>query len=121
MNIEFDHIALHVYDVQKSVWFYHSILGLPLLNRPAFDFNGAWIGIGGKRQLHLIEQTVDKVILSGSRLMHFAFTVENIREIEEICIKERIEFLPPKVRPDGKRQIFVKDPNGWYIEFNSDE
>ena len=118
--MEFDHIALHVYDVQKSIQFYHDILGLPVLKRPDFDFNGAWISIGENRKLHLIEQTEDKVIVSGSRLMHFAFSVENISDIEEICIRECIEYLPVKVRPDGKRQIFVKDPNGWFIEFNSD-
>lgn len=120
MILNFDHIALHAYDVEKSIFFYHRFLGFPLLKRPDFDFEGAWFDLGKGTQLHLIKQTTDKSILSGSRLMHFAFSVENITEMEQKCIDEKIEFMPPKIRPDGKRQIFVKDPNGWYIEFNSD-
>jgi len=28
-----------------------------------------------------------------------------------------LEFLGPKLRPDGVQQIFLQDPDGYWIEF----
>ena len=48
-----DHAGLHVRDLQRSLWFYGEVLGLPLLPRPELGFPGAWLRIGAQ-ELHLI-------------------------------------------------------------------
>ena len=47
------HISLSVTDLEQSGHFYGAILGLEEINRPDFDFPGAWYKIGDQ-QLHLI-------------------------------------------------------------------
>ncbi|HMP28649.1 MAG TPA: VOC family protein [Saprospiraceae bacterium] len=117
-SIEFEHLALSIKDLEKSVEFYHHILGFKLLDRPDFDFRGAWIDLHNGLQLHLIESD-NAQVMSGSRLFHFAFKVADVNTIEKICKENQIKYQPMKRRSDGVRQIFVEDPDGWYVEFNS--
>jgi lactoylglutathione lyase len=116
--LKFEHIALPIKDLSKSIHFYHTLLGLEFLPRPDFDFEGAWFDLGNGIQLHLLKSEVSH-IMSGSRLFHFAFKVEDVKEIEDLCIEHNLLFNPIKTRSDGIRQIFVQDPDGWYLEFNS--
>lgn len=111
---QFDHLALHVADVQLSVQFYHEVLGMDLLPRPDFDFDGAWL-FAGDRELHLIGNRTEKPI-SGSRSNHFALQVSNLAEWEQWLSQQNFPYRPPKARPDGIRQIFIQDPDGHTIE-----
>src|SRR5699024_631712 len=47
------HVSLPVTDLEKAKTFYGDILGLKEIERPPFDFPGAWYQIG-QQQLHLI-------------------------------------------------------------------
>jgi len=48
------HVSLNVTDLERSRRFYREILGLEEIARPPFDFPGAWFGVAGGQQLHLI-------------------------------------------------------------------
>ena len=111
-----DHFSLQVSDVEKSVAFYKT-LGFEQLNRPAFDFKGAWFAIGNKQQLHLMEG-LTTAVNSGRRKTHFAVSVHDMEAFEQHLKKQTIHYQPPKQRPDGVVQIFLKDPDGYYWEFN---
>lgn len=116
MNInELNHIAIEVRNVGESVDFYKNVLGLKQLPRPAFNFEGAWFRIGDKQELHIIGGRKEPVS-SGSRGSHFALTVDSIAEAEQILRKKGIDYFPPKPRPDGVIQLFLKDPDGYFIE-----
>lgn len=117
MNLTFDHLALHVSDVGKSLTFYAETLGLPILPRPEFSFNGAWLQLDEGLQLHLIEGR-ESTAQSGSRSNHFAFVVEDANALEEKLRAQGVEIVVNKIRVDSVRQLFVKDPDGYYIEFN---
>lgn len=41
--LQLNHVAIHVADVPASVRFYHEVLGLEEIPRPAF-LPGAWLG-----------------------------------------------------------------------------
>jgi len=47
--IELNHVALFVADVSRSSHFYGKLLGLPLIERPAFDFPGAGSASGPRK------------------------------------------------------------------------
>ncbi|OZI05296.1 glyoxalase [Siphonobacter sp. BAB-5385] len=121
MNIlELDHVALYVADAEQSIQFYRDVLELEPLPRPAFDFPGAWFSLGGNKQLHLLgnrAEPLEETVL-GSRKNHFAVKVADMEETEAFLRRKGLTFRGPKARPDGIRQIFLQDPDGYWLEFN---
>ncbi|MFN8349282.1 MAG: VOC family protein [Spirosomataceae bacterium] len=115
---ELNHVAIYVADVKKSSEFYNTVLGLPELPRPAFDFPGAWFQLGTAQELHLIGIRSEPVV-SGSRSNHFALEVVDLPAWENHLQQQNATYRPPKPRPDGILQIFVKDPDGYWIELFS--
>lgn len=113
---QLDHFSLQVSDVERSVAFYKR-LGFKKMDRPAFDFDGAWFQIGDNHQLHLIEG-LKSTVNSGRRSTHFAVSVHDMSQFEEYLKTQGIDYEPPSPRPDGKVQIFLQDPDGYYWEFN---
>jgi lactoylglutathione lyase len=113
--VQLNHVALHVADVPRSVSFYRDVLQLEPLPRPAFSFPGAWFRLGEDQELQLIgERTVE--VVSHHRGNHFALMVDDIDAWEKHLSQQQAEHLPRKIRPDGAYQIFLKDPDGHYIE-----
>lgn len=115
---EINHVALYVADVAQSCHFYSNILQMNQLSRPDFDFPGAWFQIGSHQELHLIGIRTEQVV-SGSRSNHFALEVEDLSAWEQHLKAQQATYRPPKPRPDGLLQLFVKDPDGYWIELFS--
>jgi lactoylglutathione lyase len=114
---QLNHVAIYVKDVDASHRFYSRIIGLESLPRPAFDFPGAWFRIGTDQELHLIGgRTDDEPVASQPRKGHFALAVPSIAEAEQELRAKNIPFTGPKPRPDGIFQIFVRDPDGYFVE-----
>jgi lactoylglutathione lyase len=113
---QLNHVALHVASVEKSSEFYRTVLLLPDIPRPAFDFPGAWFGLGADgQQLHLIGERRQPVH-SHHRGTHFALRVEDLTAVERHLRKVKADFEGPRPRPDGASQIFLQDPDGHWIE-----
>ncbi|KAA1262069.1 Metallothiol transferase FosB [Rubripirellula obstinata] len=112
---QLDHVALHVADVEISVVFYRDVMGFPPLDRPAFNFPGAWFRLGITQELHLIGDRSDPVH-SHHRGGHFAIAVDSLDEWEARFDAAGAKWLPRKIRPDGAMQTFVSDPDGNWIE-----
>jgi len=113
--LELNHVSLHVSDLERSISFYRDQIGLSELIRPDFDFPGAWFRIGKQQELHLIADP-DVVVISGSRKMHFALQVKSVDKIRKILDQKQIPYKGPKKRPDGASQIFILDPDGYFVE-----
>jgi catechol 2,3-dioxygenase-like lactoylglutathione lyase family enzyme len=113
--LELNHVALHVTDVPRSCVFYHEILKLEPMPRPAFTFPGAWFRLGSQQELHLIGERGDPVH-SHHRGNHFALRVDDLAAWETHLRGVGAEFRPPKPRPDGAMQLFLADPDGHVIE-----
>lgn len=117
MILELNHVAIFVKDVEESVRFYQEVIGLEKIDRPAFDFPGAWFRIGQFQQLHLIGiRSNDIELNSNPRGNHFALRVKSYMEVEDLLKSKGAEYQPPRKRPDGAVQIFLKDPDGYFIE-----
>lgn len=112
---QLNHVALHVADVPNSVAFYRDVLCLPTMDRPAFDFPGAWFRLGVDQELHLIGDR-HQAVHSGHRGTHVAFIVDDLDEWEKHLDAAGATRLPRRIRPDGALQTFVQDPDGHWIE-----
>lgn len=112
---QLNHVAIHVADLDTSMDFYRNVLGLKPIQRPAFNFPGAWFGIGKDQELHLIAGRSEPVV-ANRRGTHFAVQIDSM-EAAEVRLKEHeIPYHEPKTRPDGALQIYIEDPDGHVIE-----
>ncbi len=110
----FDHIALSVSEIERSIVFYKEVLLLEQIDRPAFQFPGAWFAFPSGQALHLIGKDGHK----GTRAHHFAVCIDDQEAWIAHLRKHGIEFSGPKPRPDAVQQIFFTDPDGNLIELD---
>jgi catechol 2,3-dioxygenase-like lactoylglutathione lyase family enzyme len=113
---DLNHVALHVENLELSMEFYGEKLGLEAIARPDFDFPGAWYRLGQFQELHLIAGRT-AVVNSSTRGSHFALGVADMEEAESFLTSRGIEHTPRQTRPDGAFQIYIEDPDGYWIEF----
>ena len=113
---DLNHVALHVADLGISMNFYGEKLGLEAIDRPDFDFPGAWYRLGQCQELHLISGRADAVS-SATRGSHFALGVADMDAAESFLAERQIVHTPRQTRPDGAYQIYIEDPDGYWIEF----
>jgi catechol 2,3-dioxygenase-like lactoylglutathione lyase family enzyme len=107
------HVSINVIDVEAAVAFYRDVLELPVLDRPPFDFAGAWFGLG-EQQLHLIEVS-DFTAPVGQ---HFAVQVGDIDATIAVLNERGVRVSRVAELPGVCRQAFFADPTGNSIELN---
>ncbi|MEX2185294.1 MAG: VOC family protein [Pirellulales bacterium] len=109
------HVAVASRDCDASLAFYRDVLGFRPLERPNFNFAGAWLFKDGL-QIHIIEnrpQTDGEKI--DPRAEHVAFAVDDFDEVER-CLKAHGVTYHKQVNAGGIPQIFFHDPDGHHIE-----
>lgn len=121
---ELHHVSLTVSDLERAKHFYSNILCLEEIQRPDFDFSGAWYGIG-QQQIHLIllptSQTIRQEKDVSSMEGHFALRVENYIDTLNWLKKNGVEILEMPNSKSGFAQLFCADPDGNLIELNVDQ
>jgi glyoxylase I family protein len=124
------HVSLPVRDLARAKAFYSQVLGLSEIERPAFDFPGAWYAIGDQ-QLHLIvaERATFREHGIDSRDIHFAIRVGSYRgavrhlEAKGYSSDAMDELRRMKEKPRGRAgfpQLYVLDPDRNVIEINAE-
>jgi catechol 2,3-dioxygenase-like lactoylglutathione lyase family enzyme len=127
------HVSLPVSDLERSRAFYREVLGLPEIERPPFDFPGAWFAVGND-QLHLIGDSPEPTLRGAKgvdpRDVHFGVRVtswtEALRFLESKGYSVDADELDPKKmqaspRPTaGFPQIYILDPDRNVIEINAE-
>jgi len=118
-----NHLALVVSDVGRSLSFYSDVVGMKQVMRPDFDRHGAWLSMGNL-DLHLIKGRPAVHLDDDLIVSHIAITISDMDELrkrlKEMNVKSRKNISVPN--PDDKEtgrveQAFVRDPDGYYIEF----
>jgi len=119
---EFDHDAIHVRDLAKSAEFYEKVIGLEKIAEPFKDGRHVWFRVGEHSQLHVISGATDPSTQPID--IHFAFRVASLADFTARLDKMNVKYRSFKgddkvpVRPDGVRQIYLQDPDGYWIEVN---
>lgn len=111
------HVARVTRRPLESIAFYRDVLGFQELQRPGFNFRGAWLFNYGI-QIHIIENASsapDPQRAIDSRGDHLAFHVTDIAASKERLQSAGIEFIE-QVNAGGIHQVFFRDPDGHFIE-----
>jgi catechol 2,3-dioxygenase-like lactoylglutathione lyase family enzyme len=122
-----DHLTLVVKDLERCRHFYEDFLEMKSRERPAFSFPGLWFQAGAT-QIHVTLES-DEAGPAGptgfqgglpARGFHFAFEVESCDEAAKKLTELGIEIVAgPQSRPDGPRQLYIYDPDGYLVELFS--
>lgn len=119
----FNHAAIFVTDLQKSAHFYTNIIGLDTLSEPFHDGKHAWLDMGNKIALHIIQGATEHK--NYYKNQHLCFSVYSVPDFTEKLKGLKIRFedvlgLPNAIttRIDGVHQIWFQDPDNYWIEVN---
>jgi lactoylglutathione lyase len=120
----FDHIALSVADLDVSAEFYEAVFGLKEISNRTRIEGIRWFSLGEGKELHLISVMNDPVKLN--KAVHFALKTADFDNFLATLQAMDLEFTnfpgtvgEVSVRPDGVRQLYLQDPDGYWIEINS--
>ncbi len=122
-KVRLNHIAVYVYNLEKSADFYEKIVQLKRIPNPFNDSLHEWFSIGGAAQLHIIKGAAD--VSEHIKNSHICFSVPSVDTFIFNLRKNKIGFMnwagnqdSTTTRADGVKQIYFKDPDGYWIEVN---
>ena len=119
----FDHHALHVRDLPTSAAFYEKVLGLKRIPDPFKDDRHVWFDIGHGIELHVIGGATS--VGPQDIKVHMAFSVDSVDAFVghlDACdvgyVNSRAVERQVTTRRDGVKQVYIQDPDGYWIEVN---
>jgi lactoylglutathione lyase len=119
----FDHTALFVTDLKKSVAFYKDVIGLDTIPDPFRDGEHAFLSLGPGSELHLIAGADWKE--APHMNIHLALRIPSVESFILRLEKAGITYVNARgkqqtltIRPDGVKQVYFQDPDGYWIEIN---
>ena len=118
-----NHIAVYVVDLKVSTAFYKDIIGLDTIPEPFHDGRHTWFAVGVKSHLHIISGAAAKK--EHDKNTHLCFSVASVTDFVKVLAKNKVEYenwagekMAITTRVDGVKQIYFKDPDGYWIEIN---
>jgi lactoylglutathione lyase len=120
----FSHQTIYVVDLQKSSEFYQKVMQLEQIPEPFKDNRHTWFRISEHGQLHVVAGA--KAMIAHDINIHLAFSVPSLeafmKHLDELNIKygNWQADKKPQARPDKVLQIYLQDPDGYWIEVNND-
>jgi len=124
LGMTFNHVALSVKDVDRAATFYGEVLQLKeITNRTKME-GIRWFALGEGKELHLISVVKEPVTLN--KAVHFAMMTAQFDAFVEGLRANKVpyedwmgESQKITIRADGIKQVYVQDPDGYWIEVNS--
>ncbi|WP_291909932.1 VOC family protein [Chitinophaga sp. CB10] len=121
-----NHIAIYVVDLEKSTAFYRDIIGLETMDEPFKDGHHSWFKVGPHAQVHIISGA--EAPTTHNKNTHLCFSVPVMNDFLANLRSKNVSYenwagTPNAVtnRVDGVKQVWLKDPDGYWIEINDDQ
>jgi len=118
--VAFDHVNVRTAQLAAMIAFYGDILGLHPGKRADFDFPGAWLYLGDKAYVHLVEVIGLWTAQPNLTLEHFAFRAKGLAEFRTLLDSKNIEYRLSAVPDMPIVQINIYDPDGNHIHIDFD-
>lgn len=122
-KITIDHVALYVVNLEKEASFYRDVLQFDTLAEPFRDGKHAWFTIGPGIAMHIIQGAEKPKEYFKNN--HLCLSVASIEAFTKRLNSMKIGFEDKEGkkgaitnRVDGVHQIWLKDPEGYWIEVN---
>ncbi len=122
----FNHTTIYVVDMNKSAQFYKQVMELQQISEPFHDNRHVWFKIGEHSELHVVLGAAS--IMPHDINIHLAFSVPSVKEFSSHLDSMHIKYgnwaqtsSEPQIRPDGVKQIYFQDPDGYWLEVNDDK
>ncbi len=120
----FSHQTIYVMDLQKSSAFYEKVMGLEKIAEPFKDNKHTWFKITEHGQLHVVAGAT--ATIPHDINIHLAFSVPSLEAFMKHLDALQVKYgnwagkKEVQVRPDKVQQIYLQDPDGYWIEVNDD-
>ncbi len=121
-----NHTAIFVIDIAKSGDFYSNRIGLDTVPEPFHDGKHIWYRTADHTMLHVIQGADQKKDYYKNQ--HTCFTVPNFNDFVKNLVNDHWAFEDVAgnknkitTRVDGVHQIWLQDPDGYWIEINDDQ
>ena len=121
----FNHLTVYVTDLKKSGEFYEKVMQLKRIPEPFHDGKHDWFRITEHGQLHVVSGAT--AIVPHDINIHLSFSVPSLpdfmKHLDDLSVKYgnwKGDSKSPQIRPDGVKQVYFQDPDGYWIEVNDD-
>ncbi|PWU02517.1 MAG: glyoxalase [Bacteroidetes bacterium] len=121
-----NHVALYVVNLEKSTAFYKDIIHLDTIPEPFHDGKHTWFKVGDHSHLHIIQGASS--VVPHDKNTHICFSVPSVEEFITILRKNNLPFEnwageknTFTLRVDGVKQVYLQDPDGFWVEVNDDK
>jgi len=120
----FSHQTIFVTDLDRAAKFYENVLQLKKIPEPFHDNKHVWFRISEHGQLHVVSGAKEDIPHDIN--IHLAFSVPSMdaftKHLDEAGVKygDWSGKKNPQVRPDKVKQVYLQDPDGYWIEINDD-
>ncbi len=118
-----NHTAIYVVDAKTSAAFYQNIIGLDTIPEPFNDGKHAWFRTGPGITMHIIQGAETKKEYYKNQ--HTCFSVESVIAFIQKLQASNIGWEDRDgaknaitTRVDGVKQIWLQDPDGYWVEIN---
>ena len=121
-----NHLALYVKDLKKSEEFYKTVMMLQEIPEPFHDGKHVWFRTGVHSQLHIIQGSTE--VTTHDINTHYAYSVKDLAVFTKHLDAMKVKYgdwngssTNPTKRPDGVVQVYLQDPDNFWIEVNDDK
>lgn len=123
LPMRINHLAIYVKDIKQSRVFYTQVLGLDSIPEPFHDGLHLWLNMGGGASIHVIGGAPERKEYFLNN--HLCLSTTSVEDFKKILEKRGIAWYnaagqkgKTTTRVDGVKQIWVQDPDGYWLEIN---